>query len=74
MYAEGHPAGKQLWKVLSSECDQALAKAVQEVESPSLEVLKNPLDMVLGIWLLVALCEQGLDRVCRGSPATSPWL
>ena len=29
------------------------------VESPSLEIFKSCLDMVLGNWLLVALLEQG---------------
>lgn len=53
--------GPSCWKAaLESafywQCDQTLAKVVQEVvESPSLEVLKSLLDMVLGSWLLMAL-------------------
>lgn len=66
--------GPSCWKAaLESacycECDKTPAKVVQEVvESPSLEVLKSLLEMVLGSWLLVALWVWG------GSPATSPWL
>ena len=32
---------------------------IEAVESPSLEIFKSHLDMVLGNWLLVALLEQG---------------
>ena len=32
---------------------------IEAVESPTLEIFKSHLDMVLGHWLLVALLEQG---------------
>ncbi|KAK4819531.1 LOW QUALITY PROTEIN: hypothetical protein QYF61_006024 [Mycteria americana] len=38
---------------------EPLFYCAEAVESPSLEILKSHLDMVLGHWLLVALLEQG---------------
>lgn len=45
----------------------------EPVESPSLEILKRGLDMVLGNWLWVALLEQGVDQmISRGSCPPQP--